>query len=127
MHDLNRELIELIKENTKTITQLVTNQELAAKALSNLQDSVTESVNTNEDIISILNDYENNNDCKLYINTCSEINKILTNNDYKLKEIIYNLNSFKIIPKVINLIILLKVMFAIGGLWGIFQFIMFLT
>jgi hypothetical protein len=126
MPDLNRELIELIKENTKIITQLVNNQDLMAKTIESLQDSVSETVNTNEEIIAILSGHDKSHDPKLYEDTCKDISKLINNDKYNLKEILYNINTFKMVGKIRTFIVFTGSVFSITALWSLLQFILFI-
>jgi len=109
MSDLNQELIKLIQENTRVSIQLVLNQEGHKDLSLSLKASIKEVHESNEEMLTIISAYIKESDPKGYVAMISELNKLLSGPDYKLKELIYNIKQFEMVKKLRNFIIFMSV------------------
>jgi len=116
MSDINQELINLIKEDTAIITKFGLNQKAILDAITSSNVLINELAVTQDELLQYLKDIKKTHNSDLYTESSKEILKILSGEKYNFKDIIYNVQQYKLVDKIRNFIIFISIL---GGILAI--------
>jgi len=116
MSDINQELINLIKEDTAIITKFGLNQKAILDAITSSNVLINELAVTQDELLQYLKDIKKTHNSELYTESSKEILKILSGEKYNFKDIIYNVQQYKLVDKIRNFIIFISIL---GGILAI--------